>query len=90
MKCAICGKPTNWDESFGKENFLACPECFAELTKVSGPMGNAVGVLCRIGELMSEAKKPKPQPEPIKEPNYNSVGGEMVKKMIAAYEKNLS
>lgn len=28
MKCAICGRKTNWNESYGYENFIVCPCCF--------------------------------------------------------------
>ena len=34
MKCKICGRRTNWDESYGRENFIICPSCHSELTKV--------------------------------------------------------
>lgn len=31
MKCAECGKKTTWDESFGGENYIICPECFQRI-----------------------------------------------------------
>lgn len=36
MKCKICKKPTNWDESYGKSNFIVCPTCFERLAKATG------------------------------------------------------
>ena len=33
MKCAICGKKTNWDESYGYIDFIICPHCFWNIRK---------------------------------------------------------
>lgn len=33
MKCAICGKKTNWDESYGYDEFIVCPRCFLNIRK---------------------------------------------------------
>lgn len=33
MKCAICGRKTNWDESYGYEEFIVCPRCFDNVRK---------------------------------------------------------
>ena len=33
MKCAICGKETNWDESYGYNEFIVCPRCFSNIRK---------------------------------------------------------
>ena len=36
MKCEICKKATNWDISYGKPNFIVCPDCFERLAKATG------------------------------------------------------
>lgn len=32
MKCKICGRKTDWDSSYGRENFIVCPICHHEMT----------------------------------------------------------
>jgi len=36
MKCKICHSKTNWDESYGKSNFIICPACFERLAEKTG------------------------------------------------------
>ena len=31
MKCKICGKKTNWDSSYGRDNFIVCPICHRKM-----------------------------------------------------------
>lgn len=31
MKCKICKNKTTWDESFGRENYIVCPNCLIRL-----------------------------------------------------------
>lgn len=31
IKCVKCGKETNWDTSYGLENYLVCSECFDKI-----------------------------------------------------------
>jgi ribosome-binding protein aMBF1 (putative translation factor) len=33
MICELCGKPANWDTSFGLKNFTVCQHCMEELSK---------------------------------------------------------
>lgn len=33
MKCAICKSKTDWDSSYGYENFIVCPKCHDTMTK---------------------------------------------------------
>ena len=33
MKCDVCKRSTDWDESYGKSNFIICPTCFERLAK---------------------------------------------------------
>ena len=33
MRCEICGRPTDWDSSVGKENYIVCNPCFYKLCK---------------------------------------------------------
>ena len=34
MKCAICGKETHWDESYGYDEFIVCPHCFDKIREM--------------------------------------------------------
>ena len=33
MKCIICNKKTNWDESFGAKDYIVCPTCYWKIVK---------------------------------------------------------
>lgn len=33
-KCAMCGNNTDWDSSYGRDNFIICPHCHKKLTNL--------------------------------------------------------
>ena len=33
MKCAICNKKTNYDKSYGIDEFIVCSHCYERLSK---------------------------------------------------------
>ena len=54
-KCAICKKPTTWDESYGREMFLICPACYDRLVKDTGN-DKAWNFILAVGWLMEEKR----------------------------------
>ena len=34
MKCKVCGKKTNWDNSYGRPKFIVCPTCHNKIAKI--------------------------------------------------------
>jgi hypothetical protein len=34
MKCKVCGKRTNYDESFGRDTFIVCNNCVSDISKI--------------------------------------------------------
>lgn len=34
MKCKICGHKTDWETSYGRENFLVCHSCHRKMTNL--------------------------------------------------------
>ena len=65
MKCKICGRKTNWDESYGKENFIVCPACHDRIAEVISNVTNkhryakvaACEVIIEIGYLKEKGDK---------------------------------
>lgn len=57
-KCAICGKKTDWDSSYGKEEFLVCGDCMNKIGNAIGmsKFGYAFQTIIKIGEIKKEAK----------------------------------
>lgn len=53
MKCAICKNKTNWDESFGYNEFIVCPKCFERLDIHT----TAWGFVLEVGKLIKEEKE---------------------------------
>lgn len=33
MKCAKCNEATNWDSSYGQNNYFICDNCFQEMVQ---------------------------------------------------------
>lgn len=54
MRCAICKNKTNWNSSYGYENFIVCPKCHDAITKEYThnryETMNIIFMLGRIGE----------------------------------------
>lgn len=65
MKCKICGRKTNWNESYGKENFIVCPICHDKIAKVISNITDnhpyaklaACEVIIEIGYLKEKGEK---------------------------------
>lgn len=53
MKCAICKKETNWDESFGLNEFIICPKCVERLDTHK----TALGFVFEAGKIRRETKE---------------------------------
>lgn len=58
MKCAICKKKTDWDSSYGYEEFIVCPHCFNRLSKNS-PINftTTMDFIFTCGQIRKEKKK---------------------------------
>ena len=55
LKCAICKKPTSWDESFGGVKFIICPRCYHKINpKLDMDIHFA---LCQISVIKEENAK---------------------------------
>lgn len=78
MYCKICGKRTTWDTSVGKTSFIVCNPCFDEW--VEKKQGNIREV---YSEIMRRGEAAEPQPRIA---TCGNIGGQMVRKMIEAYE----
>ena len=78
MYCKICGKRTTWDTSVGKASFIVCNPCFEE--RVKKKQGDIREV---FSEIMQRGEVAEPQPRIN---GSVGVGGQMVRKMIEAYE----
>lgn len=63
MKCKLCKQKTNWDESYGYEEFIVCPKCFEEMAKLSKASGfyeqraQVLSAIFTIGAQKSRIKK---------------------------------
>lgn len=65
MKCKLCGRKTNWNESFGKENFIVCPKCHDRIATIISEITNnhpyskvaATSVIIELGYLKEEKHK---------------------------------
>ncbi len=55
MKCKICGRKINWDNSYGRREFLICHPCFEHLHKMYG--WDSLHVVLEIGLMKEEANK---------------------------------
>lgn len=54
MKCAICERKTNWDESYGRPTFIVCPYCFSILRKDNK---NALDTIIKIGTIKEDLEE---------------------------------
>ena len=52
MKCEICGRKINWDNSYGRSAFLICHPCFERLHKKYG--WDALEMIFEIGRIREE------------------------------------
>ena len=55
MKCNICHRKTNWDESYGHEEFIVCPHCFNSLQeRFKGDLSATMRLIFTLGEVAKE------------------------------------
>ncbi len=52
MKCEICGRKINLDNSYGRRDFLICHPCFEHLHKIYG--WDALDIILEIGKMKEE------------------------------------
>ena len=67
MKCKVCKKRTNWDESYGYDDFIVCCNCFDRLYnkvdynkkvhKSCSTVEIVLGIILEMGEIRKENKK---------------------------------
>lgn len=56
--CQVCGKYTDWNESYGHENFIICPQCMrVAREKLGCSIIDVIGISCAFGEIRKENKK---------------------------------
>ena len=58
MKCAICKRKTNLDESFGYSDFIVCPKCFAEIHN-NYDIVETMDIIFMLGDIAKKHKKTK-------------------------------
>ena len=56
MKCAICKRKTDWDESYGRPTFIVCPYCYNILRKDNN---NALDTILKIGIIKKDLEEKK-------------------------------
>ena len=56
MKCCICKRKTDWDESYGRSTFIVCPHCYSILKKKKK---NALDTILKIGMIKEDLKREK-------------------------------
>ena len=54
MKCAICKRKTDWDESYGRPTFIVCPYCYNILRKDNK---NALDTILKIGMIKEDLEE---------------------------------
>ena len=60
MKCQICGRRTNWNESFGRESFIVCPKCERAIRHCfDNNYLQSFNLIMVLGELREEYEKEK-------------------------------
>lgn len=62
MKCKICKNKTTWDESFGRENYIVCPNCLIRLANSVDRCDDKIGqnvalnIIFEISKIKKEAE----------------------------------
>lgn len=54
MKCQICKQATNYDESFGYDEFIVCPSCFNKLCQNIKSIDDIMTIIFRCGKIRRE------------------------------------
>lgn len=56
MKCAICSQKTDWDSSYGYEEFIVCPACFKRLISKYTPE-DTMTFIFTCGQIRRDTKR---------------------------------
>ena len=56
MKCEICKKKTDWDNSFGYEEFIVCGKCIKKMTKEVDDFDWILETIFRMGAIRRKEK----------------------------------
>lgn len=62
MKCKICKNKTTWNESFGRENYIVCPNCLIRLANsadrcdIKTGQNVALNIIFEISKIKKEAE----------------------------------
>lgn len=67
MKCKLCKRKTDWDESYGRPCFIVCPSCHRKITKMIGKFQNenclpetiATMLILEMGYIKEEREEKK-------------------------------
>ncbi len=60
MKCKICNRKTNWNESYGYEEFIVCPSCHNTLYYTMGKNSlKTMDIIFTLGKCARQAKETK-------------------------------
>lgn len=55
--CQVCGNETDWDSSYGKENFVVCPHCFNHIMeKQNTTAWTVLETLFAISDVRTDCK----------------------------------
>lgn len=57
MKCKVCGNKTNYDVSYGYDEYIVCDACFDKLRKAPLNSESALTLIFRMGIIRREMKK---------------------------------
>lgn len=58
MKCAICKSKTNWDESYGYNEFIVCPRCYDEMkVKIGKTNAKTMDIIFILGNIAYKNQK---------------------------------
>lgn len=64
MKCQICKNKTTWNESFGHDNFIVCPQCYQSIkTKFGKNDFKTMNIIFALGDIRSENQKKTTNPQ---------------------------
>lgn len=56
--CQICGKYTDWDSSYGNEQFVICPRCMEKAkNQLNFSRGDIIGIICAFARIRKEVMK---------------------------------
>lgn len=57
MRCAICNGKTDWDSSFGYNEFIVCYPCYSKLVPPDTDDENALNFIFKCGKFAEIKRK---------------------------------